>query len=256
MSLVFRSMLNELSKLAAKKKYLVFLILEVVICVGQVLATSLLGKLANRAEVGMGDTLVKSSARGLPLDFLSFFLMVFIPLVVFMAATDLFCAEFDNHTIKALLIRPISRFKIYISKTLAVLALSVFYLVFVFVSASVLELLLNRSIDAFMTSLGAYLLDVVPLIVTCLMAVFINQAVKSPTLSMFLCIAIYAGFHIIGIVMPNLAGLLFTGYTQWHKLFLGAPLPFGAVISKIGLMVGYGMLFTAGGFLLFDKKEA
>lgn len=53
----------------------------------------------------------------------------------------------------------------------------------------------------------------------------------------------------------NLSGLVFTGYMQWHKLWLGAGLANISIIRKILLMLGYGLTFTAVGYYLFRFKE-
>ena len=77
------------------------------------------------------------------------------------------------------------------------------------------------------------------------MAALINQFGKSATVSMFLCIIVYMVLQIGGIFIPQLSALLFTGYLQWHNIWLGTTLPFGTVIGKIALLLGYGLVFSA-----------
>jgi len=98
-------------------------------------------------------------------------------------------------------------------------------------------------------------LDMVPLAVLALMTIMINQLVKNSTFAMFLAIIVYIGLNVLGIYFSNLSGLVFTGYMQWHKLWLGAGLPISALFSKILLMLGYGLTFTAVGYYLFRFKE-
>jgi len=57
-------------------------------------------------------------------------------------------------------------------------------------------------------------------------------------------------------VMPAFGGLLFTGYLRWHNLWVGVALPVGSLLSRIGLLAGYGLVFGCVGYLLFDKKES
>lgn len=78
----------------------------------------------------------------------------------------------------------------------------------------------------------AYILDMVPLAVLALMTIMINQLVKNSTFAMFLAIIVYIGLNVLGIYFSNLSGLVFTGYMQWHKLWLGAGLPISALFSK------------------------
>ena len=63
----------------------------------------------------------------------------------------------------------------------------------------------------------------------------------------------YAGLPLLHIGAGS--NLLFTSYTEWHRIWLGATLPFGALVAKSALMLGYGITFFSGGYLLFLKKE-
>ena len=71
---------------------------------------------------------------------------------------------------------------------------------------------------------------------------------------MFLSILLFIGFNVLGIFWSNASGLLFTGYMQWHKIWLGTTLPFSALFPKIALLFGYGMVFFSGGYYLFLKR--
>lgn len=247
MRLYAANLINELQKLAARKKYIVFFLIEVAICVLNVLLKLLVSKIAN----GAFQISIQNMAMGMQ----SFFLQIWIPLIVFLASADLFGTEFQDSSIKAVLCRPISRFKVYLSKLSAVFAVGVICLFGVFVTSMILEGITVGSIAGFGTALGAYLLDCLPLLVLVLMAALINQFGKSATVSMFLCIIVYMVLQIGGIFIPQLSGLLFTGYLQWHNIWLGTTLPFGTVIGKIALLLGYGLVFFSGGNFLFLRRE-
>ncbi len=248
MRLISANFLNELQKLGGRKKYMVFFIIEIAICLISALTSMLMTRLLKANNFVLNPSTMSLSV-------LTFFIEIMIPLIAFMAATDTFSTEFQDKSVKGILVRPISRMKIYISKTLAVAAMAVFNLVAVFLVATVLELLTTGGVIAFVHSFAAYLLDIVPLCVLILMGVFINQFGKSSTLSMFLCIIIYIILKVVGIFVPQTSGLLFTGYMQWHNLWLGLTLPFGAMVSKIALLAGYGVVFFSGGYYLFAKRE-
>lgn len=248
MRLVLANFKNELQKLCARKKYLVFLIIEIGICLISALVSMLATKFLNANNITLNPTTM-------PMSVLTFFIEVMIPLIAFMAATDTFSTEYGDRSIKGILVRPISRMKIFISKTLAIAAVAIFNLIAVFAVTTVLELMSKGGMSGFLHSFAAYLLDIIPLFAVILMAVFINQVGKSSTLSMFLCIIIYIILKIIGIFIPQTSGLLFTGYMQWHNLWLGLTLPFGAMSSKIALLLGYGVVFFSGGYYLFAKRE-
>jgi len=247
MSAFSGSIKNEYIKLASRKKYIVFLIIEAIICI----CVMLVQTAANKALSGSVVVQISNMAMGM----LTFFIQVYIPLVVFMACSDLFSAEMQDNSIKAILMRPVSRFKIFFSKTLAIVLFAAQYLVALLLITSVLEVISGGSIRDFWLNLGAYLLDIIPLTVLVLMAVFINQFTKSSSLTMFLCIIIYAILYVLGIIFPTASGLFFTGYMQWHKLWLGFTIPFSAMLSKIGILFGYGLVFAGAGFYLFDKRD-
>lgn len=247
MSMLWQNTKNEYFKLAHRKKYLVFIIIEIVICICVLLVQSA----ANRVIDGPIVLQINNMAMAM----LTFFIIIYIPLVVFMACSDLFSAEMGDSSIKAVLLRPISRAKIFFSKTLAVILFAAQYLIVLLLITTILELISGGSASRFWSSLGSYLFDIIPLIIAVFMAVLINQFTKSSSLAMFMCILIYAVFYIVGIFVPSTSGMFFTGYMQWHKLWLGAAIPVTAMLSKIGILCGYGLVFGGAGFYIFDKRD-
>lgn len=247
MKLFFECTGNECRKLLHKKKYIVFLIIEVLICLCVLLIQSAVNKVSG------GELVLRIS--NMSLSMLTFFIQVYIPLIIFMAACDLFSTEMQDNTIKVALMRPVSRFKVFLSKTLAVIIFAAVYIITLFLVTNIIEAAVSGSIAKFWTSFGAYMLDIIPLVDLVLMAVLINQITKSGSLAMFLCILIYVVLCVVGVFVPAASGLLFTGYLQWHKIWLGATLPIGAMLSKIGLLAGYGLVFGCTGFYLFDRRD-
>lgn len=241
---------NECCKLFAKKKYIVFLIIAVAICSFNVIS----GKIISLISRGMIDF----APANIAMSMLSFFAEIFVPFILFMAITDLFSSEMHDLTIKASLMRPISRFKIMISKTAAAVALSCIYFLAVLLTSSLLEGIFGSWSNMFANfgvTLASYAIDVIPLIVLALAAVLINMFCKSSTLSILLCIALYAGMKYCYYFVPSIGNIFFTAYMQWHRLWIGAMIPFGAMMSKIGVILGSGILLATASSWLFDKKE-
>lgn len=238
---------NESLKLIHRKKYLVFLIIGIALSLFNVLGKTLVSKVSS-GTLNLSGSSASMAMITLFVDFL-------IPLVVMMAVCDLFATEFQELTIKASLLRPVSRFKLYSAKITAVTLLALVYLVVLFVSSTLLDVLITGRTGNLLYSFGAYLLDIVPLFVVILMATFLNQLGKGSTLAMFLCIIVYMLLYIAGIFIPNLSGLLFTGYMKWHSLWLGHMLPLGAIAAKTALLAGYGLIFFSGGYYLFLRRE-
>ena len=227
--------LGEFKKLAVRKKYIVLSVIAAVICVATMLALGLANRLVGTSDISM-------------------FVSVFVPLVAMMAVCDLFSTEYHSLSIKAQLMRPVTRFAVYIAKILAPLVLSAIVLAAMFIVAAICSAF-GGGADGLLYVFGAYMIDLIPIFILILMAAFINQLTKSPTSAMFLCIVIYVAAKASGFFSAAGSNLLFTSYTEWHRLWLGATLPLGALVAKSALMLGYGITFFSGGYLLFLKKE-
>ena len=245
---VFAAALSgEIAKLATRKKYFVFLIIEALICAFTMLAQLLL----NRVSGGV----VRVGVFGMTFGLLGFFIRFYIPLIVFMVCCDLFSAEAHDGSIRAALLRPVSRFKLYAAKNTAAFAVAVVYLAALFGVTTLLELATGGSFRTVWTGFFSYLLDALPLICTVLMSALVCQLVPGPTVAMLTSIVLYAGLTLAGTFLPQVGGMLFTSYTAWHNLWIGSPLPFGALFPKIALLAGYALVMLVGGYLLFDRRD-
>ncbi|QAT42160.1 ABC transporter permease [Aminipila luticellarii] len=252
MTTFIASLKNELMKIFTRKKFLVLLIIEILICILCGGVNYLIGK----ASAGAVSTSLMLS--NMPMNMLSFFIQIYIPLMIFMASCDLFALEVQDGTIRASFMRPVSRFKLYASKITAITIMSVLYLGVLFVLTTIMRWAGGSASTAAMGLVGsfaAYFLDIFPLIILILFAAMLNQFSSSPSLSIIICVILYAGLYIMGILVPQASGLLFTGYAEWHKLWLGITLPFVSMLSKISLLVGYGLVFGCIGYYLFERKE-
>lgn len=238
--------LGELKKLAVRKKYIVLSVIAAVICVATMLALGLANRLVGTSNI--------SFTVNMPMMVLPMFVSVFVPLVAMMAVCDLFSTEYHSLSIRAQLMRPVTRFAVYIAKILAPLVLSAIVLAAMFIVAAICSAF-GGGADGLLYAFGAYMIDLIPIFILILMAAFINQLTKSPTSAMFLCIVIYVAAKASGFFSAAGSNLLFTSYTEWHRIWLGATLPLGALVAKSALMLGYGITFFSGGYLLFLKKE-
>ena len=57
------------------------------------------------------------------MEMVGFVFDILVPLIIFMAVTDLFASEVQEDSMKASLLRPMTRFKVMTSKSLAVFVL-------------------------------------------------------------------------------------------------------------------------------------
>lgn len=238
---------GELKKLCLKKKYIIITIISAFFCLLYAVVSALVGKMAD-----MSTGLLSA---GIPLTIMSLFTQLVFPLVIAMAGCDLFASEHQDLSIRAQLMRPVTRLKIFTAKLLAVLTLcgTMFMLVYIF--SALADAFIAKQSSDLLYSLGAYILNIIPMLPMLLMVAFINQLTKGSTSAMFLCIIVYIIMKGLGILAPIADSLLFTGYFEWHKLWLGSMLPVGALLSKCILLLGYCVTFFSAGYFLFLKRE-
>lgn len=241
---------NELFKLRKRKKYWVFLILGCAIS----MASALRLLIANYLTDGMISR--QAILGGLMNSNLFFVIVLFLPLMAIMASCDLFVGEEADHTIRFSLMRPVRREKLFFSKVLAVFLLCVLDLAVIFVVTTLTQVILGGGGGGIASSFAACVLDLIPLAVLVLFFTLVNQVAKSSSLTVLLCVVLYLGLLALGTYMPSVGGLVFVGYMRWHNLWIGTTLPFLAMLTRIGLLAGYALVFACGGYLLFERKEA
>lgn len=246
----FANLSNELFKLRKRKKYLVFLILGSAICVASALRVLIVNYITD------GGVSRQAILGGLMSSNLTFLLLLFLPLMAIMATCDLFVGEQVDHTIRFSLMRPVGKGKIFFSKAAAAFLLCAFDLAVMYVVTTLTQVCLGGGTEGIFTSLGASLLDLIPLAVLVLFFSLINQLVKGSSLTVLLCVVCYVGLLILGTYTPAVGGLVFTGYLRWHNLWIGITLPLLSLLPRIGLLAGYGLVFGCCGYLLFDRREA
>lgn len=237
---------NEIIKLFSRKKYTVLLILAALICAGRTGIGQLFESLIHREFI----------SGNMIMEMFPFFAEIYVPLVVFMAACDLFSSEFHDLTIKASLMRPITRFKLMTAKIFAVFFVGIIFYGVIFTVCAFFQIISGNGSIAFLgNSMLAYLIDLVPLFVAVLFTVLINMLSKSPTLAMFMTIVGYALMKYCNYFIPVLNNMLFTSYMQWHKLWVGSTIPLPALLIKIAVLTGSAILMYTVSYILFDKKE-
>jgi len=236
--------INENTKLFKRSKYKILLI-----CIG--ILSIVLGVISNYS-----GGLINVSLSNLPLNILSILTTVLIPLVIFMAVADLFASEQENGTIKAVITRPISRNEILISKMIAILIYVISILIVAFIIGLFMGILFGRTQVINIPEIFiAYVVSIVPIIPTVLLSILISQLSRSSSSSVMLSVLIYIIIILLGIIVPSISSMIFTSYTNWYKLFIGAQMPIKSILVIIGLLIGYSLIFFSGAYALFEKKE-
>ncbi|MGI5875102.1 MAG: ABC transporter permease [Bacillota bacterium] len=241
--------LNEAEKLVLHKKYLVFLLLDVGFCLFYVLSRVLAGHFADSTFGGVdlfGDVMVGG---------LSVYLLFFLPLIALLGASDLFSSEYHDLSLRMLFLRPVERWKLFFAKTAAVFSLCFIFLAVHFTALLLLKLIFSHSLQGVLFAAEAYFLDLFPLLVVVLFFGFFQQLVRSSGSAVALSAVVYVIIVCIGRYVSLAGGLVFTEFLSWHSLWIGSTLPMGALMPKIGILLGTGIIFYCAGLELFDRKE-
>jgi len=251
MSSFVASYRNEWDKLIGRKKYVVFLIIGLLICIIWAALGHLISSFALQ-RVGLTLNLAPT-----PMGVLPFFLHVLVPFLMFMGLTDLITVEGADNTMKAMVCRPVERWKLYISKILSVVSYAAVYLVSVFVVSAALNQVFGRplSVSGLLTALTSYALTLVPLAILASFAAFIALFGRSGTLTMFLLLFTYLVLNVLPVLFPVFNEMLFTSYLSWYRLWIGALPGAAKLVHMLLIVLGYGVVFFTAGSLLFERKE-
>ena len=252
MSAFFAAYRNERDKILLRKKYIVFLIIGAVICI----LWAVLGNIASNA-IGQASGGLRIMLTPSPMGVLPFFLQMLLPLLIFMGVTDLITTEGAEHTMKAMIYRPVERWKLYAAKLMAVMTYVTIYLATVFVLSAILNQLLGRglSMTGLVEALASYALTIPTLAVLASFAALVALFGRSGSLVMFLLVVMYLAMSVLTVVFPILSELLFTSYLGWYRLWIGVLPDASRLLHMLAIVVGYGLVFFMAGSLVFDRKE-
>ncbi|WP_028611390.1 ABC transporter permease [Paenibacillus harenae] len=240
--------LNEMEKLWVQRRTKGFLLLTVLIPALSALALALL-----QINTGIGAGL----GSDLPIMMLGLFTTLFLPLFLMMTAVELFTGETSARTLKLVLVRPITRAKIFASKVLALAAYIAVHLAAVWAASVAGSLLLNRvdGSGSIVDSMIAYAVAFVPMIAIGLIAVFIAGRFTSSAGALGLMIFIFVAAKLLPFIFPEAAVWSVFSYTDWHTLWIGSGASPGRLINSFFILVSYSMMAYTGSLLLFERKS-
>lgn len=242
--------LNEIEKMYKKKKGILILIISLIVII--------FGQLAILALRGISGGLVLSGLQ-FPLWLLHFFSLTILPLFVILICIDTFASEFSNNTMKLVITRPISRFKIFAGKFLAIMFFTGLNLLALMILSSIVGVIFNTSMynfNAILSLILSYASVIVPISVIALIVILFSNIFKSAVGIFFLSIFTFIGLSVIGFVfLPNYANLFITPLLGWHRLFAITPIPIRQITTLLFMMIGYGLIFFTLGYYLYDKKN-
>lgn len=136
MNRISAAIYNESQKTLLKKKSVAIMALTALIPIVSVFVVS---SLQNRTGVFV------LGASGYPVWVLGLFTGYLLPLFIFMTAADIFAGEVADGSIKLVLVRPVTRFKVYMAKVVAIGVFAVVNLAIAYLSSAIGNLFLNNA---------------------------------------------------------------------------------------------------------------
>lgn len=243
------ALLNELEKLYKKKKVLVAVLLSLaVIVIGQLVIVGV------RSGFGLRGT----GSVEFPMLVLSVVVNTILPLFTALVAIDSFSGEFTQNSMRIALTRPVSRFKIYTAKIMAIVLFILGTLLLLLVFSMLAGFIFNTN-SATLDSLGrtvfSYLVSLVPMTVLALGVVLLANIFKSGIAVFFVSILAFLALKVLGVLFSQYSSLFLTTQLDWYNLFLVHSFPLVKIVRQFLIMLGSAMMLFTAGFYIFDKKE-
>jgi ABC-2 type transport system permease protein len=241
------NIINEVQKLFLKRKITALLVITAIICF---LCAFFISSIQEKLVFIAIDSI------SFPLMTLTIFTNIFLPLFIFMSVAELFSGELGDRSLKLVLIRPISRLKVFISKNIAIAIYIIINLLVVFIASTLSSMLLHgKSGFTIPHIIFAYFIDIVPAVVLALFASFIAQFFKSSSGAIITCILCFIGIKALSLFMPELNNMVFTSYLNWYSIWSIGQFSFLRTINILFMVLSYGAIFFTAGYYFFDKKE-
>jgi Uncharacterized protein conserved in bacteria len=243
------ALVNEIEKLYKKKKALAAVLLSFgVIVIGQLIIVG----------VRNGFGLRGAGSVEFPMLVLSVAVNTILPLFTALVAIDSFSGEFSHNSMRIMLTRPVSRFKIYTAKIAAIVLFILATLLLLLIFSILIGYIFNTNSatwDSLLRTVFSYIVSLFPMVVLALGIVLFANLFKSGISVFFVSILAFIILKVLGLIFSQYSSLFLTTQLDWYNLFLVNSFPLGKIVRQFMIMLGSGiMLFTAG-FYLFDKKE-
>lgn len=249
MEVLYKSIYNELDKIFHRKKNIAFLALSIALILG-------LGILISFGEKRLA--LFAVTASNYPIFVLNLFTSALLPIFIFSITTDLFSGEIGDKTMKTNLTRPISRFKVYLSKIFSTGIYTLITLcVLLICSVLSASILVTGSFgpEALGDTLMAFFVALVPMTFLTITAAFMNQFFSNSGSALATLIITYIGAKVLVLVFPILGKISPFSLTDWHMLWIGNQLIADKIIIGFSILLGSSLILLAVGYVMFDRRD-
>ncbi|MDR2648889.1 MAG: ABC transporter permease subunit [Clostridiales bacterium] len=234
----------EMNKILIRKKFYLLLVIELFFTAVTVLFTSVNGF----AILGFNFDL-----PSIPYIILNALLIFIMPLVIFMLCADLFTNELETGMLKAVLLRPISRFMAFVSKIAAVELYVLLHLMTVCAIILAIKIVLGSPADM-PALIAAYAISVLPMLAFTAFAALISLLVGNSSLAMFVSMILYFVMQGLSVVSAPVGAVFFTSHINVYRMIITGTPP-SALPNTLLLILSYIVLMSVAAFWLFDHKE-
>jgi ABC-2 type transport system permease protein len=243
------SFLIEVEKMYRKKKAVIIVIMSLGIIIMVQLLSSVM-------RYGLG--IIGNTGTVFPITVLMVFVNTILPLFTALVVIDTFTGEFSQETMKIMVTRPVSRFKIYTAKLAATATFVLANLLIVMILSSVIGFIFNAAdfsaIGLFRIILS-YLVTLIPIMTLAVVIAFLSNVFKSSAIVFFLAIILFFVMKALGVAFTSVSGLFLTSSMDWYRLWIADSLPWRMILSHLVLMAAYVLIFFTAGYYRFDKHD-
>jgi ABC-2 type transport system permease protein len=236
--------INEIEKLLNKKGLKLYVALIVLFPFLIMLVTE---------KIVTNDMLVLPAVN-LSYAMLKGFALVVIPLFIIVTTSEMFSGERDKNTL--LMVRPIERYEIYLSKILASANLIGLQLLLFYLTTALSLLMFGK--DFTVSDLSTLLFSTVvtwfPLLAITVFTAVITQFFKSSGASVAISILLYVIMFILPYMVPGSFYAFPTSYLDWYQLW-NENVSIRWMLQSVLYLISFSTLFFTVGYYMFKSKE-
>jgi ABC-2 type transport system permease protein len=238
---------NEWNKLIRKRSTIVLLCLSALF---PLLAGPAVQMLQNRFGFTAFD------GESFPLVILGIAISFYLPLLLSLGISDMFAGEQEQKTLFFLLVRPISRFKIFTSKIMCTGIYLFLILMIVYVSSILTGViwLENFTFHGVLLGFSAFLLSWFPLMALGMLLVFLVLWFGSSSKALTFSILLYLVMIVVTFLFPTIAQWLPAYDNDWYQRWMNSG--FNIVVVGRGIyLLSFCTLFFTLGYYKFNQKQ-
>ncbi|TDF95137.1 ABC transporter permease subunit [Paenibacillus piri] len=239
--------INELMLMLYRKKTAMFFIFSAILPI-------LMAFALNSLQPVLGLVAV---SRSFPHQMLDIYTAVWIPLFILFNIGDLFPNEIASRTLKLALLRPNTRFQVYLAKVAALATGIAALLVMLGIVTLICNLFAGSPLGLTETFgiVKAYFAALVAMLALAALFIFVAQFFKTANAFMVFSIVLYAAAKLAPFFSSSIAAFSPASYTNWHMLWLSSTVSAGRLLTGSLFLVSSCILFFSLGYYIFDRKE-